>query len=212
MFCSSSPNTLLMRRTPTLCPAPAIASTTFDPILYRRHIREHSSWAILWAAQHDQVGTARKLLAAGTDLFDSTIEDLETLSPLAQDSEGSISPSGQNWEQTIKDLEQTITPLEKAAAHNSVGVTKLLLAAAHDDEHPDSHKDRGIQALKAVCRNGHIQALNLLLADSRVDPTALDSTDSVDSTALDIAVRYRHANIVKRLLQCKGVHPNSCGG
>ncbi|MBE3049943.1 hypothetical protein IMZ48_47080 [Candidatus Bathyarchaeota archaeon] len=39
-----------------------------NPCLYSRHARRrHDSYALCWAAEHDRIGTAKKLLAAGAD-------------------------------------------------------------------------------------------------------------------------------------------------
>lgn len=53
----------------------------FNRKLYSDHVRFHGSWALTWAAEHDRVDTAKRLLAAGADVLARTA-DRESLPPI----------------------------------------------------------------------------------------------------------------------------------
>src|SRR2546426_6337866 len=72
-------------------------------------------------------------------------------------------------------------------------------------DHRDLHSSPTRRSSDFVARNGHVDVMKLLLADSRVDPAA-DNNDAIRSAAAN-----GHIDVVKLLLADKRANPVAVG-
>lgn len=100
---------------------------------------------------------------------------------------------------TVKD-EKNITPLMLAAT-NSTEIVRLLLQNLLVKEHINDCDNVNWSALHYACRFNQPEIVKLLLEEG-IEPL-IQATDGVDSTALDIAYRYRHVKCVHVLNEWK---------
>ncbi|KAJ5820254.1 hypothetical protein N7474_005845 [Penicillium riverlandense] len=134
-----------------------VNSTLYDLLnkrLYRRdaaqtQTQSHGQMkhALFWAARHDQVGTARKAVAAGADVLAMTDED---------------------------NLIKGCTPLMLAAAHGNLEVLRYLLTI--EEANPNLRDRRYMRPpISWAVRAGHIFVVAALLDDDRVDVNLQDN-------------------------------------
>lgn len=159
-----------------------------DRRLYRLHVKNHYSRAFIWAAKHDRVDTARKLLAAGAR-------------PCDKDGIGKRTHDG------FSDV--GLSALAQACEHCSIEMVELLLEEAAGREHPDWHGDHGLIAVLSACDSGHVPVLEILLCNPLVKHDALTYTGTtVIMNGLLNAAHNGQAGVVEYLVRHPAVDVN----
>ncbi|SPN96533.1 uncharacterized protein DNG_00059 [Cephalotrichum gorgonifer] len=151
--------------------------------LYSRNVRLHGGVALHWAAEHDRVDTAQRLLEVGADIMGAG--------------------TGPGYEY----------PLFVAARYGSVGMVRLLLETegVSPDWMASTVQD-GLALfttpLAMAARNGHVEVVRLLLDEPTVDPQRCDSDRQ---NGISYAVSSHSEAMVKLFLQDPRININRAG-
>ncbi|KKK14988.1 hypothetical protein AOCH_003424 [Aspergillus ochraceoroseus] len=149
--------------------------------LYRYHVRNNSSSALLWATRHRQPSTLQKLLEAGAEVplknFPSELTgELEGFLGIIQ------SIGAPAW----------FHPLTAAARSGSIACVQILLDHGVD---PDYCDQNGNTALMQAAVSGHVAVVKLLLARG----ADILLPDRFHRSALSAAIEIKNMNLIKVL-------------
>ena len=171
--------------------------TTLNPYLYRHNSRNSGSSALLWAARHGNLATARKSIQEGAKLG---LTDSRGMTPLCR---AALS----RYDELVKLLLDTgqaninakdnsgRTPFSYAANYGHEAVVKLLLKTGQ--VHIDAKDDWGRTPFSHAAQSGREAIVKLLLESRQVD---VDAKDNRGQTPLSYAAQSGH-EVVEKLLR-----------
>ena len=179
--------------------------TLASPLLYTRDTHWMGSPALLFAAQHDRLPTARRALTYTPNLSQATLSFLLSLSA----SSDSISVLELLLSQPTANPNAGYAfglnpPLIEASSRNAIRAAKLLLSRPDTDPNARDLETRGTPLHRAALQN-HLETVTLLLAHPTTD---INARNLVGWTPLHKACLEGHAEIARALLDTGRAHLN----
>ncbi|OAQ70165.1 ankyrin repeats (3 copies) domain-containing protein [Pochonia chlamydosporia 170] len=175
-------------------------NTILDPVLYTRHVRlsakraRHSNthkgcWALLWAAAHGRLPTAKKAIQAGAHI------DGRMMAPEDSDFDSEHSEDDESgWVEEIGAWPYYQTPLLLASTAGHTTIVRFLLEEGADVE---VEEGIGCTSLTRAAEMGHAEVVRVLLDVGRAN---VNAQNHYQHTPLTEAAGHGHAAVVKMLL------------
>jgi ankyrin repeat protein len=180
------------------------SSDVFLPCLYAFNVRHQRSSALTWAAQHNQIGLANRMLKehrgnANTQDYRSRTPIFHAIQIRSEEMIRTLLESAAdiNWQD-----DQKQTPLLYALQRGHLSVVRMLLRYFNPSVDCEDYKGRNaIWYAVANCDEDLVRLLLELQSD-------IWMTDYRETTPLNLAISKRNLPITQLLLRHSAVHPS----